>query len=112
MANNNNEPGLADIIVGAATSVPTSEQSVATTRGLMSQQRSSLGVGEDPDYDLPTYIGDLLSTMRDERATMDYLKSTVDETRLDDYEFGVDEQAQRMGMILVQILPILRIHKV
>jgi hypothetical protein len=92
----NNEPGLADVIVGAATSVPTSEQSVTKTRGLMAQQRPGLGVGEDPDYDLPTYIGDLLSTMRDERATMDYLKSTVDETRLDDYDYGVDEQAQRM----------------
>ena len=93
---NNNEPGLADVIVGAATSVPTSEQSVATTRGLMSQQRPGLGAGEDPDYDLPTYIGDLLSTMRDERATMDYLKETTDETRLDDYEYGLDTQAQRM----------------
>lgn len=92
----NNEPGLADVIVGAATSVPTSEQSVSRVGGLMSQQRSRPGIDEDEEYDLPNYISDLVSTIRDERATMDYLKETVDETRLDDYEFGLDEQAQRM----------------
>ena len=71
-----NEPGLADVIVGAATSIPTPDSSRRNTKGIMAQQRLRLDQA-DFSYDLPNYISDFISTVRNEPATMDYLKDTV-----------------------------------
>lgn len=66
---NNNEPGLADAIVGAATSVPTSEQSVATTRGLMSQQnRRTSQEAESDSMGIMDYVNAMLDTIRGSRT--------------------------------------------
>ena len=88
-----NELGLADIIVGTATQVPTADAARRKTQGIM---RRSMPDDSMPDDSIPSYVNMLIETIRNERGAMDYLKETTDVTRLDDYEYGVDEQAQRM----------------
>jgi hypothetical protein len=94
----NNELGIADAIVGGATSVPTAAQSRRKTQGIMSQQQTFADEPAPTTAEdlLPSYVSQYIETIRNERGAMDYLKETTDVTRLDDYEFGVDEQAQRM----------------
>ena len=92
----NNELGIADIIVGEATSVPTAETSRRKTQGLMGRAMPDEPVPTNAEDLLPSYVSQYIETIRNERGSMDYLKETTDVTRLDDYEFGVDEQAQRM----------------
>jgi len=94
----NNELGIADAIVGGATSVPTAAESRRKTQGIMSQQQTFADEPAPTTAEdlLPSYISQYIETIRNERGSMDYLKETVDVTRLDDYEYGVDTQAQRM----------------
>jgi hypothetical protein len=93
-----NELGLADAIVGGVTSVPTASTSRKRTQGIMAQQKTFADepTPTSPEELIPSYVSQYIETIRNERGAMDYLKETVDETRLDDYEYGLDTQAQRM----------------
>ncbi len=92
------ELGMADIIVGQATATPSVGESRKKAKGIMSQQRTFADEPTPTSAEdlLPSYVSQYIETIRNERGAMDYLKETTDVTRLDDYEFGVDEQAQRM----------------
>jgi len=92
----NEELGIADIIVGGATSTPTVEQSRRKTQGIMGRAMPEEPTPTKAEDLLPSYISQYIETIRNERGAMDYLKETTDVTRLDDYEIGLDEQAQRM----------------
>lgn len=88
------ELSMADLIVGQATATPTASSTRKGAQSLMSRGESFST--EEVDNDIQSYVNMFLDTQRNERATMDYLKETVDITKQDDYEYGLDEQAKRM----------------
>lgn len=97
---------LADVIVGKATSVPTASSTNIRTKGLMAQavdKAASAPIPTDPVDLLPTYIGDMIKTIREERSprssTPDFFEENVQITAEDDLaatEEAVQTQADRM----------------
>lgn len=98
---------LADVIVGKATSVPTASSTNIRTKGLMAQavdKAASAPIPTDPVDLLPTYIGDMIKTIREERkpvssSTPDFFEENVQITTEDDLaatEEAVQTQADRM----------------
>ena len=69
----NNEPGIADAIVGGATNVPTPGSSRKRTQGIMSQQKTFADepMPTSPEDYLPSYISQYIETIRNERGAMD-----------------------------------------
>ena len=88
------EISLADRIVGQATAMPSASSTRIGSKSLMSRGESY--TIEEVQNDIQSYVNMFLDTQRNERATMDYLKETVDITKQDDYEYGLGEQAKRM----------------
>lgn len=101
------EMSLADVIVGKATSVPTASSTNIRTKGLMAQaveKAASAPIPTDPVDLLPTYLGDMIRTIREERkpassSTPDFFEENVQITAEDDLaatEEAVQTQADRM----------------
>lgn len=101
------EMSLADVIVGKATSVPTASSSNIRTKGLMAQavdKAASAPIPTDPVDLLPTYLGDMIKTIREERkpissSTPDFFEENVQITAEDDLaatEEAVESQADRI----------------
>ena len=84
------EINLADEIVARATAVPSADDIRKGSSGIMS--RKVLDAGSE-DYDIESYIGDYLNTIREERTPM-----TFDAYQAEDIDARVDAmdaQAQR-----------------
>lgn len=101
------EMSLADVIVGEATSVPTASSSNVRTKGLMAQavdKAASSPIPTDPIDLLPTYLGDMIRTIREERkpvssSTPDFFEESLQITAGDDLdatEESIESQADRM----------------
>lgn len=101
------EMSLADVIVGEATSVPTASSSNVRTKGLMAQavdKAASSPIPTDPVDLLPTYLGDMIRTIREERkpidsSTPDFFEESVQITADDDSaatEEAIESQADRL----------------
>ena len=100
------EMSLADVIVGKVTSVPTASSTNIRTKGLMAQavdKAASAPIPTDPVDLLPTYLGDMIKTIREERSpkssTPDFFEENIQITAEDDLdatEEAVQTQADRM----------------
>ena len=101
------EMSLADVIVGKATSVPTASSTNIRTKGLMAQavdKAASAPIPTDPVDLLPTYLGDMIRTIREERkptssSTPDFFEENVQITAEDDLdatEESIESQADRI----------------
>lgn len=66
---NENEMGLADIIVGQATGTPTAAGTRRKTQGIMSQQAGLMDTSED--LEIPEYVQTMLSEIRETRSPME-----------------------------------------
>jgi hypothetical protein len=62
------ELSLADAIVGRATAKPSALTSRNRTKGIMSQEKTLMDA--EPEYEIPSYVQDYVSTIQEERSPL------------------------------------------